>query len=550
MPEIHNAILSYLKHEKVKIDKSEFLFQFKSHSDYPSLLAISDTLDFFAINNGGLKIKKSEINVLPSRFVAQLNGLEAHSFYYINRKNENYEIERDLASARELISFEELQKQWIGPVFLIEKNDFEVNPRKTSTSNFILLGILFILISFLLYLSFFNLITLSFYVLPFLGLLLSIGAFRVLLESESELLSKFCKINSDSNEHSSNSEDSGCISVISSSKWTFLETLDLTSLSLSFFSAQILTFLIMGMMDKYDYYFSIQFILLVISLPLIGISLFYQKFIIKKWCNICLAIVSVIVLEISFLFYTQGLYSWSIDFLSITLYSAIYIGLVFVWKKLKNLFVKLKELEDERVESNRLIRNYNLFKNTLTASKRIGICDNPLIFGNENAALKLYFVINPYCGHCVEPHNMLRKLLIKHNKEIDVRYFFKLDTTTSNGNDLELLIKNLIHTKLVNGNEGFYDALDDWYYQKDEKKWLSKYHSAFDETHVNRILKNQYNWCSKNNLDFTPILIINGYQYPNIYNLKDFPFYINELLNDESYENFSSKTVSLEALNN
>jgi hypothetical protein len=43
-------LFHYLKKENIAVDQNEFVFQVQSHSDYPSLLAISDTLSFFNTN--------------------------------------------------------------------------------------------------------------------------------------------------------------------------------------------------------------------------------------------------------------------------------------------------------------------------------------------------------------------------------------------------------------------------------------------------------------------------------------------------------------------
>lgn len=45
-----NYLFQYLDKENINIDKEEFLFQNQSHPDYPSALAIADTLSFFNIH--------------------------------------------------------------------------------------------------------------------------------------------------------------------------------------------------------------------------------------------------------------------------------------------------------------------------------------------------------------------------------------------------------------------------------------------------------------------------------------------------------------------
>ena len=51
----------------LKLNKEEFLFQFRSHPDYPSILAFSDTLNFMGIKNDAYEIDKADWHDLPER---------------------------------------------------------------------------------------------------------------------------------------------------------------------------------------------------------------------------------------------------------------------------------------------------------------------------------------------------------------------------------------------------------------------------------------------------------------------------------------------------
>ena len=62
-------LFDYLQKEQITIDKAEFEFQIKSHPDYPSLLAISDTLSFFSIDNLATRLGSNQIDLLPERFM-------------------------------------------------------------------------------------------------------------------------------------------------------------------------------------------------------------------------------------------------------------------------------------------------------------------------------------------------------------------------------------------------------------------------------------------------------------------------------------------------
>jgi hypothetical protein len=61
---------NYLKKEKINIDQKEFDFQIQSHPDYASLLAISDTLSFFKVNNLATRLENEDIEHLSDNFIA------------------------------------------------------------------------------------------------------------------------------------------------------------------------------------------------------------------------------------------------------------------------------------------------------------------------------------------------------------------------------------------------------------------------------------------------------------------------------------------------
>lgn len=56
MTENFAFLFQYLKKENITIDQDEFIFQLNSHPETPSLLALSDTLSFFNIDNLATKI--------------------------------------------------------------------------------------------------------------------------------------------------------------------------------------------------------------------------------------------------------------------------------------------------------------------------------------------------------------------------------------------------------------------------------------------------------------------------------------------------------------
>lgn len=91
-----NPLFLYLEKENIAIDKSEFEFQMKSHSDYPSLLSISDTLNFFNIDTFAAKVAFKEIDSFPNRFITSLViDLSTQELFFIEKREDRFFYSND-----------------------------------------------------------------------------------------------------------------------------------------------------------------------------------------------------------------------------------------------------------------------------------------------------------------------------------------------------------------------------------------------------------------------------------------------------------------------
>lgn len=122
MTKEYNYVYQYLEQEGICIDTNEFELQIQSHPQYPYLLAITDTLSFFNIQNGVIRAEVSEIALLPRHFAALLKeeGKESQ-FYFITKNKTNYTYTSGTAKIE--VSEKQLKSLWCNTVFLIEKSE-------------------------------------------------------------------------------------------------------------------------------------------------------------------------------------------------------------------------------------------------------------------------------------------------------------------------------------------------------------------------------------------------------------------------------------------
>ncbi|GGK10958.1 hypothetical protein GCM10007962_01310 [Yeosuana aromativorans] len=526
------TLFYYLEAENISVDKEEFDFQFNSHPDYPSLLALNDTLKFFNINCGAFKVNKSEIELLPNKFIARLKKEDKDFLSFVVKKDSTF-IYTNGSEQKYPVSKHDFESLWDDVVLLVEYNETILQPK---SKNLLYKLLLLLTVTFFVSILFMILpnIWFSFFcALPIIGLIFSIAALKDLFITKSELLDKFCHVTS----------LTSCNTVINSTKWKLLDTISFSDLSIIFFSTQIIALFLMGLSNHATDYFYIQTKLLLIASPVLMASLYYQKYIEKKWCPICLVIIGVVITELSCVFILKNSFDFSIDPFGLLLFLTTAALLMSIWFPLKNSLKKINHLKAVELKANRLKRNYELFSKMLKISEHYNLPESLLVFGNQKAPLRIHIITSPYCGHCKDPHYILKSVLDKYEEQLNISMLYNLNPKNSR---LRTFLTSLITLSKENQLR-FYEAMDYWYETKDDEKWLSKYKINIGAFEIEPLLKSQHLWFKEHGFNFTPCLFINGYQYPKAYDIADLPFFIEELIDDKSYSKKLNKLKEAEA---
>ena len=514
-----NFLFNYLEKIEIAIDKSEFVFQMQSHPDFPSLLSIVDTLSFFNIDNVVVHVKFSDIPLLPNRFITLLTEDNREPELTLIQRIENrYFVEERINTVEILLS--DLESRWNGICHLIEKTQTETGKGKKNKT-YIIMGILS-LFTFLFLLFFINIsnVLKLFLLLPVAGILFSIAALKDLFGVKNEIINKFCNM----------IPTSSCGSLIGSKKWKIFKFINFSDLSMIFFVAQFLGFMFMMIAGDISTFFVIQQMFLYFCIPIILLSLYYQNYVEKKWCPICLIIILIILLESGFVIMEANFY-FKFSFQSLSILCFVNTITILIWLSIKSIFIKQKELKEEQLKSNRFQRNYEIFKNTLVAKKSVQLPYTPFVLGNGKSNKIITIITNPYCKHCASVHEIICKILHKFRNEIQIQIIFKIDLEFYEKESLNFL-KILIQQFLNNGGLKFEEVLTYWFDKNDTNLWMKKYKIEIQAMQINEIYTNQNNWCNANGFNYTPALFINGYEYPKTFNRDNLEYYINDLIDD------------------
>ncbi|MCV9930346.1 thioredoxin domain-containing protein [Flavobacterium sp. LS1R49] len=520
MKENFNYLFQYLEKESISIDKSEFSFQIQSHPNYPTLLSIVDTLSFFNITNGAIHVDFLDIECLSGRFVALLNeDQKLPEPYFLERNGDDYFYLKEKKAIK--ISKLELERIWNGIVLLVEKSETDTEVNQIKKSSFWVLPFLCSVL-FFLYLSQLriNWETKLFFAFPVIGIIFSIGALKDLFGTKSELLNSFCNMK----------PTTSCSTVVASNKWKIFEIINFSDLSMIFFTSQFLLLFLSLLLGDTITYFAIQKILLLAAIPILLLSLYYQKVVEKKWCPICLAITTVILLEIIYLF-LLGSVTFIFYTTSLIIFALVTLLVITAWSSLKKNLYNQKELKEYQLKSIRFERNYEIFKNSLFSKEKNDVIESPIILGNKYSKTIITIISNPFCGHCEGVHEIIDAILEKYHEEVQVQIILKTNLDKEN-EDAKKMFRSLINIYMQDGESRFTKALNKWFESKNLEEWLSLF-SGSATSEFDTIFRSQNRWCEDNDFSFTPVIFINGYEYPQSYDRKNLTFFVKDIIEDE-----------------
>jgi uncharacterized membrane protein/glutaredoxin len=523
MQEYFNYLFYYLEKEGILFDKSEFLFQIQSHPDYPTLLSVSDTLNFFNIDNCVARIDFSDLEFLPNQFVTLLNEEKIEPKLFIIQKKENKYL---IVTGKKIIEISvlELEKKWTGIVFLVEKSENEVLKPSKNWLTWILPTLCLIIFLAVIFQIKSSLSSKLFFLLPFLGILFSLAALKDLFGTKSELINNFCNLTT----------STSCTSIINSSKWKIFNFINFSDLAIVFFMSQFLGLLTLLIAGNTNIFFVMQLFLLIGSIPVVLLSLYFQKFIEKKWCPICLVIISIIILEICYLLFAMD-FAMDFAFQPLILFGLVFFSTVFVWSLLKKMLIEQKELKENQLKSNRFVRNYQVFKNTLISKGKAELPLTPIVLGNKNSKNIITILTSPFCGHCEEVHEIMERILNKNKNELQIKLIIKENLEVYN-DESKLFLRSLINIFFTENELNFRSKMNDWYDNKNISEWLTKHGSVdFDISKIDLIYSSQSIFCRNNGHNYTPAIFINGFEYPKIYERENLEFFINEIIEDNNF---------------
>lgn len=332
---------------------------------------------------------------------------------------------------------------------------------------------------------------------------------------------------------SQESKTTNCNAVLNSKGAQLFNAIKLRDVCIIYFSAISVSWFLL-LLSKTGY--SIVFGFSILAIPAIIYSIYYQAVITKAWCILCLTVVVILVSQVMLALFA-GLPQ--MDFSKLHLSSLIIlvsiVSISAFWLFIASKLEKEKNYNILKIEATKFKRNYSIFKNLLYEHKPIDTRvtnASEIVFGNKKSSLKLLVITNPFCGFCKDVHLLVENLLRKYSDQISITIRFNINTQNSES-ELVRTTSRLLEIYNMEEEQTCLKAMHDIYVKKDFQEWIKLFGDCENPLQYQEVLSKEREWCLKNQINFTPELLINGVVYPKVYKKEDLWYFIDELYEDD-----------------
>lgn len=520
-----------LTKNSVTFDKEELYFQIQSHPSYPSLHSITGVFDHFNIENVAARVPNTQevYDQLPKSFIAQINAQGSMDLVLLEKNGTSCKI-YDQEGKKSVLDQKEFLEQFTGIIVGVEKDD-QQPARKVSSKNLVTnigFALAIIVIAGLLITNTTSVPLYSIFATSIIGVLISVSILKQEFGIKNTIGDAFC---------SSDSDKKDCNAVLTSNGATIIGGYKLSDLSLIYFVGLSLTIFLLSLQGLS---LNLLYWIGIISLPVTLYSIIYQAFIVKTWCLLCLSIAGLLWVQAAIPFVFD---SFSFELIIntpeiLTLLIGL-LGSFSIWSYVKPKITKASEDAQYKLDYYKFIRKYSLFSTLLNSKPQLNTTlenKDEIVFGNKNSNVEIVVITNPFCGHCKPVHTIIEDILEKYNNYVKVVIRFNISLHDKEG-DAVKITTNLAHIYHEKGQETCLKAMEDAYNRLKPQEWLDTWTQPqleFDRFFTT--LENQKDWCSQNQINFTPEILVNGRSFPKEYNRSDILFFIEDLHEEHNQE--------------
>ena len=412
-----------VRFNKIPVTNQSIEEEIITHPDYPSFKCITDSFDKWGIPYHAVKLTVNELMEWPSSFIAHINKDGGklvfvqnigsnNTLKYFDEHSENIEDDkaafiRDCSGGVILIEPKTYSGDKRSKHKIYKKNHFKI------LLTFAILSLLFFALSqpSLLYTSWSS-TKLMLFVTKLSGLVISLIIVFKEFGFNNALVDKFCKVN----------EKADCNEVLLGKGAFVYSSVKWSSLGVIYF----LSGLLLVVNDITPSTISLFALLAVMPICYVLFSLYYQAFVAKKWCPLCLIILLIFTVE--FFVLCVHLNLQLIELQSVIHFASVFTLVTFLILMLrenmdKQQLLKEKHLSLLKIKKDPLVFQALLKKNCNT---NLNSVKKGFQFGSEQAPIKLTVFLSLHCEHCRAIFNQL--VLLVQNHPVSINLLFVLRT--------------------------------------------------------------------------------------------------------------------------
>lgn len=495
-----------IRNNYTNYNRKDISLQLQTHPQNPSFRAITDTLDYFGIENVAATVPEDSLPSMPNNFLTLIDENDPQLVLAVKKKDFVYIYSED--EKREKYTFSDFSNIWSNEVIAIEEVSKELT-KELFLKAFGGLLIASVLVVFLM-LRDVTWITSLILFLSAIGLYVSLLLVKEKIGYRSATVHSICTSLANSN----------CDEVINSKGAMLTKNISLADTSFLYFSILIFQSIFFG-------FSGVMSLVILFSIPVVLFSIYYQAIILKKWCPLCLGVAAILIL-LNILIIGDLNFDLSIlSFIELLMTSAILIPAYFF---IKNNIVAQKNNEEKLFAASRFKRNPDIIKNFMKEAKVVEdlrMMHNEIRLINSEAEYKIIAFTNPFCGFCKAAFESYVKIIKAHpNVEIWIRFNTDLQNLESSSTKITVRLVELYFEK---GQEYFMHAYLNWFEDKDEKDWLKKYGSPNFEEKTMSLLKAHQHWAVNSSISYTPATIVDGEEFPSAYGYEDLTLVISDI---------------------
>jgi uncharacterized membrane protein len=505
---------------KVPTTKTFLAKELRSHPYYPSLAAVSDILNTYKVENAAMRISTDELDTIQTPFIAHLNSHQG-AFALVEKITQDEVHVTQEEKANKVYSKSEFIKIWDKIILTAKADDTSIEPdfkqtRKDELLTAIKLPLLFIAIALILIATLVINQSVAFYLPLFITKVTGLFFIWLLVKHElgeqSDLTDKLCTM----------TKSAGCNEVLNSKASRLFGLVELADMGLVWFVSSFLFLLINSFKEVQTADFNILGWFAMLSLPFIVFSISYQAFVVKKYCPLCLGVMSMLLAE-AILFITFYHFSFELPALfPVLLLLSILSVVVYVWAVIKPYLMNREKLFNLETQYLHLKRNPLVINSILAEGSdyNIAAIPNPVRITDHETGIVITEIINPYCKPCEKAFRKTEQLINEMNGQCPVIQFAFLTQAENQDNMMTKTAMHLLALSEISASRQMKQALSDWFSIMDYEKWSIKYPAEINESHLNT-LKNHAKWVTDNNIEGTPTSFINTKKISSKIDLSD-----------------------------